>query len=351
MDNIRPYLEHRLKVQLLHSAGLKRPDIARLVGISLSGVDYIIQRTANGDYDYGPLTHGIRRILTDREIRRINREILKIERTSSVKYRDYAKIAFDVTGKTVCDATVFNAIHREGLVKHVARMKPFRNSAHKRRRLMFAEKHKNWTIAQWFNVIFSDETTVQRMSTGFKYRHSRNETARRLRPTRMSCQYGRTSCMFWGSFMGPFHGELVPISGRMDSRRYISTLTQHLVPMYEGKGQWEGLREFVKDNPVIFQQDNAPCHTSWMASEFFRSRNIKTMDWPPMSPDLNPIEHAWAMLKHKLSSTTFASDEDLCSKVREEWEAMSPEYFINLVQSMPKRMAAVIKAKGGDTDY
>jgi transposase len=39
-------------------------------------------------------------------------------------------------------------------------------------------------------------------------------------------------------------------------------------------------------------QDNASIHTAHKVKDWFEENGIQTTDWPPYSPDLNPIEHA-----------------------------------------------------------
>jgi transposase len=77
------------------------------------------------------------------------------------------------------------------------------------------------------------------------------------------------------------------------------------------------------------------------------------LPWPAQSPDLNPIEHLWELLKRLL-----AAYEDppqglfqLWERVAIEWGKIAKEECQKLIESMPRRVAAVIKAKGGNTKY
>ena len=54
------------------------------------------------------------------------------------------------------------------------------------------------------------------------------------------------------------------------------------------------------NNPVILQFDNDPKHRSLKALEFYKENNVKIIDWPSNSPDLNPTENIWAKIKNKL---------------------------------------------------
>jgi hypothetical protein len=77
------------------------------------------------------------------------------------------------------------------------------------------------------------------------------------------------------------------------------------------------------------------------------------MDWPAQSPDLNPIEHLWRHLKRKLAEHEIPRKGilELWDRVEVEWNKIPPEVCQNLIESMPRRIEAVIKAKGGYTKY
>jgi len=95
--------------------------------------------------------------------------------------------------------------------------------------------------------------------------------------------------------------------------------------------------------------------------QWFREIGIPLLDWPPYSPDLNPIEHIWFHLKKKvlelhleLEFANGKSEEDLEAlenALVEGWNALPNSLFESLVRSMPKRVNACYKAKGWHTKY
>ncbi|KAI8321409.1 hypothetical protein GQ54DRAFT_243869, partial [Martensiomyces pterosporus] len=101
-------------------------------------------------------------------------------------------------------------------------------------------------------------------------------------------------------------------------------------------------------------------------TEWLDDSGIEVLDWPSQSPDLNPIEHLlegnnaglamrhlWFVVKQKLKMYPLApkNNDQLWNRVVEIWNGLTTEECTNLVASMPKRITAVIAAKGGHTKY
>ncbi len=75
------------------------------------------------------------------------------------------------------------------------------------------------------------------------------------------------------------------------------------------------------------------------------------MDWPSMSPDLNPIEHLWGILKQKVEECKVSNIHQLRDVIKKEWKRTPVAPCEALVNSMPKRVKAVLENNGGHTKY
>jgi transposase len=110
-----------------------------------------------------------------------------------------------------------------------------------------------------------------------------------------------------------------------------------------------------KINPkdMIFQQDNDPKHTSNKAKAYIEEQGWRVLGWPAQSPDLNPIEHLWAHLKKQLCKFEQPpkGQIELWERVTDVFYGIPKSVCQNLIESMPRRIQAVKKAKGGPTKY
>ena len=75
------------------------------------------------------------------------------------------------------------------------------------------------------------------------------------------------------------------------------------------------------------------------------------MNWPANSPDLNPIENVWRLLKWRVGKRFPHTDEEVRRYIIEEWAKLMKEDFIKYIESMPERCRAVIEASGGHTKW
>ena len=116
----------------------------------------------------------------------------------------------------------------------------------------------------------------------------------------------------------------------------------------------------TEDRQLLFQQDNAPIHKARKTMEFMEKNNLRTITWPANSPDLNLIEHLWPRLKRNIFTMWHAKNRslkkemrtnDLGTFVQDAWTLNDSVFLELLLDSMPWRVQAVIRARGGHVKY
>ena len=145
--------------------------------------------------------------------------------------------------------------------------------------------------------------------------------------------------MIWGCISAKGRGGLwfLPKNATINSSVYLG-IVEEKVP------DWMAMR-----NCELFQHDGAPAHSSKVVRNWLHQNGIEVLEkWPGSSPDLNPIENCWAVLKKKVVIRQPTSHADLVEVIKDVWcVEITDDYCRNLIDSMPRRLAAVLKAKGG----
>ena len=146
--------------------------------------------------------------------------------------------------------------------------------------------------------------------------------------------------MVWGAIRAKDKISCNTFRSNMDELFYIKILQIHLLPAARQQyaQQWR------------FQQDNDPKHRSKVIKEFLDREVPKTIDWPPNSPNLNPMENMWSILKRRVEKQKPSNIDEL-ETIHEEWQNVDIRIVNNLTGSMKTRCLMIIDSGGERISY
>lgn len=150
------------------------------------------------------------------------------------------------------------------------------------------------------------------------------------------------SVMVWGCMSGSGLSKLHFIEKSVNSQKYQEILEKTLLPFLEDNHS---------DGNCVFQQDGASCHTSKSTTAWLDQQNFEILPWTANSPDLSPIENIWGEMKKELRKRQPRNKEELQATLNTVWETMPTQRILKFIDSVPRRIQAVIAAKGGVTKY
>ena len=271
------------------------------------------------------------RTLSSTDIRKLKIEMTKTPHAIS-------KYIFDAAGVYKMGKTArCETLRTLGKVRKPQKQPPL-SKLHKRKRVEWAHRYMK---TDFKNVIFTNECRAtldipDGWASGWILNgHQPGVGIRR--------QEGGGGVKFWEGIkgnvlFGPFK---VEPGVKINSTSYCELLNKHLILRLEDQplSLWR---------TMIFQQDNAPAHrpeytSNWLKNAGFKDERV--MVRPPNSPDLNPMENFWAIIKRRVYSNgrQFAHLNDLWIAIQEVSASITPSEISNLTSSVDQRLVKILK--------
>lgn len=247
--------------------------------------------------------------------------------------------------KQISVSTVKDRLRKAGLYGRVSTKKPLLRRGNKKKRLEWAQAHRHWTVDDWKQVLWSDESKFEMF--GQKRRiYVRRNPSEKMHPDTITptIKQAGSSVMVWGCFSYAGVGDLYRIKGTLDKNGYHSILKTHAIP--------SGKRLIGRG--FVFQHDNDPKHTSKLCANYLKDKEnrgeLKIMTWAPQSPDLNQIEFLWDELDRRIRKLNPTSSDDLWEALQTSWNEIPNSVLEKLIKRMPLLVKKVLSVKGGFFD-
>ncbi len=194
----------------------------------------------------------------------------------------------------------------------------------RQRRLTWAKK--NWTVAQWSKVLFSDESKfcISFWNQGPRVWRKGGE-AHSPSCLKSSVKFPQ-SVMIWGAMSSAGVGPLCFLKTNVTAPVYQDILEHFMLPSAD---------QLFKDADFIFQQDLAPAHTVKSTKSWLNDHGVGVLDCPAKSPDLNPIENL--IVKKKMRNKRPKNADEMKVTVNETWASITPQQCHKLI-TIPRRI-------------
>jgi len=154
---------------------------------------------------------------------------------------------------------------------------------HRRLRLEFATAHQGWSWVDWSCVLWTDESKFNLFQSDVPV-YVRRRPDEVLRPDCImpTVKFQGGNVMMWGCMSYRGTGILKKVTQRLNKLGYIDILADCVIPSAHLLGYGDD---------YWYQDDGAPCHRANIVTQWKQEHNMECLNWPPQSPDLNPIEN------------------------------------------------------------
>ena len=239
-------------------------------------------------------------------------------------------------------ATIKRRLREMHLGGRRAATKTFLTPLAKGKRLKFANLHKN---LDWKRVVFTDEVKIETSAHGMTWVRRPPGTRYDPKYVREVNRQGRCSIMVWSAITFTGMLDITVLEGNLNQHNYKNDILIPTVLPYKQSHE-----------NMIFQHDGAGPHRANSIRDWLEENNIEVLKWPAQSPDLNPIENLWNILKEEVGPMNHIGPnqtEELIEIVNAAWDRLRQRRRIvtKLYNSMKKRLQEVINNRGAQTKY
>lgn len=319
--------QHKFLLEQLFKKGTTDPKtICKLTGISLATIYRNLKQFRKTKRLERKKGSGRPQVFNVQDKRRL----VQLARKNELSTAADLKIEMEKRGSpAVHRTTIFRYLKRSNYFKMIPKKTFKLTDTHVKNRLSWCKEHKK---TKWGSWIFTDESRFE------LFRHKIRRWAK-VRPEIGVPKFG-PSLMVWGGISYKGKTKLIMIRGTINSEKYQDIMSEAepsiktLFPRY-----------------FTFQQDNAPCHVSLSTTNWFKGAKWNVSKWPANSPDLNPIENVWRLMKTAVEKRNPKNLDHLEQIIQQVWDELDMKTVKSLVASMKNRVLGCIAAQGGRTKY
>lgn len=401
------------------SGGKTTSQVVAITGLNKRTVDKIYARACERGFD----PNAVPLVIKDEYLIDASRSGRPSKQTDTIVKAIIQKVRHDRYGreKTCTDlagelstelnidisaSTIYRCLKKHGFKKTKPTRKPGLTKKMRAERLQWCLNHKDWTLEDWKNVIWSDETSVLLLHRRGGYRVWRTKDEAFVKSCIRERWSGYQEFMFWSCFSydkkGPSHCWLPETAKeRAEAERVLTSLNADLEASC--RTEWEletginrlGLQskrgrkpkwkfnaqngklvrrkgngidwyryqvkvlipklipfalECSKERPsTLVQEDLAPAHAHYAQEKVYHLYNVSRLVWCPNSPDINAIEPCWFWMKRNTTKKGAPKSRvDAIKKWTSCWNELPQEKIQAWIERIPRHIQEIIKLEGGN---